>query len=448
MNGNQITGTDVKCHRNTQTGKHVSEHGIWGNNVEADPHGPSHVRNIRDAGYHTSQIGKTHLWIYRRNDGHTREHAHILNDWGYDDTHELRDIIAYTGCDCYYSDYLQEKKMRNVFREYMRTYVRGENRGYSHPWETPPSLLPSDADLDIYTARTSAEWIENYSGDKPFYLQVLFPGPHNPFDSTCEDRSLYSPEEMPLAIMDSSSGPMSPQVQGPLNRCRLLDMTESQNRVMRTYYYGKVTHIDHGIGMVIKALEDKGVMDNTWIIYTSDHGEMLGDHRLSHKGVFYEGALNIPLIIRPPGGNKGWKSQALTDQLDVVESMLDIAGAAPLDGGYRSSLIPKVMDGPDAPGAQEGKDTVFSEVYLYSMVRNDKFKMAVNTVTREPLELYDMEQDPRELRNLVEDSAYEQVRSELMDGYLNGLLDHLDQSKVKIYQDTLAADPHLGGWKS
>ena len=80
------------------TGKHVSEHGIWGNNVEADPHGPSHVRNIRDAGYHTSQIGKTHLWIYRRNDGHTREHAHILNDWGYDDTHELRDIIAYTGC--------------------------------------------------------------------------------------------------------------------------------------------------------------------------------------------------------------------------------------------------------------------------------------------------------------------------------------------------------------
>jgi len=189
-------------------------------------------------------------------------------------------------------------------------------------------------------------------------------------------------------------------------------------------------------------------MDNTWIIYTSDHGEMLGDHRCSHKGVFYESSLNIPLIIRPPKGMKGWQSKALTDQLDVVESMMEIAEAPCLEGEFRSSLVSKVLDGPDAPEAQIGKDAVFSEVYLFSMVRDDKFKMTINTVSREPLEFYDMEQDPKELRNLVEDPSYEQIRSKLMDEYLSGLLDKLDQAKVKVYQDTLAADPHLGGWKS
>ncbi len=429
------------------TGKRVSEHGIWGNNVEADPKGPSHVRNIRDAGYRTSLVGKTHLWIFRSHDGHTKERVPILNDWGYDDTHELRDVITYANCECYYSDYLKEKGLLNVYREYMRSYVRGENRGYGHPWETGPSLLPSDENLDIYTARKSAEWIENYDEDKPFYLQVLFPGPHNPFDSPAEFRSLYNPEELPLAIMDTPSDPVSPQVLRSLNSGRLKDMTESQNRVMRAYYYAKVSHVDHGIGVVLKTLEDKGLMDNTWIVYTSDHGEMLGDHRLSHKSVFYEGALNIPLIIRPPKGEKGWKTKGLTDHMDIVESLLDIADAAPMEAGHGASLIPKIKAGPDTPDAQKGKEVVFSEVGRFSMVRNERYKMTVDVTTRNPVELYDMEQDPDELRNLVEDPAYDKVRTELFDDHLSGLLDNLNEEKFKEFQDTLAANPNLGGWK-
>ncbi len=201
--------------------------------------------------------------------------------------------------------------------------------------------------------------------------------------------------------------------------------------------------------MVIDALKRQGVLEDTWIIYTSDHGEMPGDHRCRNKGVFYEGALNIPLCIRPPGGSAGWQSRALTDQLDVVETMLDVAGARTLDGAeYRSSLSDKILNGEDASGAQEGKEVVYSEVRLCSMVRNDRFKMSVDSLTREPLDLYDMEEDPTEIRNLVQEPAYRAIRAELSENHLDRLLDKLDQTKVKKYQDTIVADPRRGGWQA
>jgi arylsulfatase A-like enzyme len=211
------------------------------------------------------------------------------------------------------------------------------------------------------------------------------------------------------------------------------------------YYYAKVTHVDHGIGMVLNALKAKGEMDNTWIIYTSDHGEMLGDHRCSHKALFYESAMNIPLCIRPPGGTKAWQSKALTDQLDLTDTMLEIADAPYLDNAseYRSSLVSKVLDGPDVANAQVGKETVFSDVRLYSMARNDRYKLAVDSLTREPTELYDMDNDSDQIHNLVEDATLDDVRSELMD-HLNTHLDKLDHDKVKKYQDTLNANPLLG----
>ena len=134
---------------------------------------------------------------------------------------------------------------------------------------------------------------------------LQMPG-RNPFDSPSEYRSLYNPEEIPLAIMTPPSEPVSPQIRKALAFSRLQNMTESQNRVMRVYYYAKVSHIDHGIGIVLKALEEKGLMDNTWIIYTSDHGDFLHSHCLSGKGpAMYEEITHVPFIVKWPGTAPG-----------------------------------------------------------------------------------------------------------------------------------------------
>ena len=128
-------------------------------------------------------------------------------------------------------------------------------------------------------------------------------------------------------------------------------MTECQNRLMRTYYYAKVSHVDYAVGLVLRALEERELMDNTWIIYSSDHGELLGDHRINQKNVFYEGALNIPLIIRPPKGTQAWAADGLTDHFDICASLLDAAGARPLavKSTFRKLLNPSTTTIPLKP---------------------------------------------------------------------------------------------------
>jgi len=381
-------------------------------------------------------IGKTHLWVYGGNSGHTREHVPALNDWGYEDTHELWDASAYGRCQCYYSDFLAERGRLEELQEYLRTYMRAAFRTKAgHPWETPPCILPTDEHLDMYCARKAAEWIQDYHDDRPFYLQFCPPGPHQPFDSPSEYRDLYRPEDMPLAIMDPPAEPVSPQIKWRLEWSRLQNMTECQNRLMRSYYYGKVSLVDHGIGLVMEALEERGLMDNTWIIYTSDHGEMLGDHRFNEKNVFYEGALHIPLIIRPPGGTHGWKAEGLTDLFDIGATLLDSASARPFEENHGSSLVPKIKAGPDAPDAQQGKDVVFSEVRLYSMVRSEQHKMTIDSLKRQPVELYDMVNDPRELHNLVNEPSLESLRDDFLTEYFSQLLAGLDETRVKPYED-------------
>jgi arylsulfatase A-like enzyme len=156
---------------------------------------------------------------------------------------------------------------------------------------------------------------------------------------------------------------------------------------------------------------------------------------MSHKIVFYEGALRIPCIFRPPGGVKGWKSAALTDQIDIAASLIDIAGARPLDGSDGRSLISQIQGGPEGPEAQKGKDVVFSEVYGFSMVRDDGYKLVIQSETLRPVEMFDLENDPDELINLVNDPSLESVRKELLDKHLRYLVNRMDEKKYKIFKD-------------
>jgi len=417
------------------SGQYVNQHGVWHNWNAADRHGPSHVRNMRDAGYHTAVIGKTHLYVHGGPDvKDTRDHIDQLIDWGYVDTHELTGPWASRRIDSPYTDYLAEKGLLEAHRDYIQHYLEGMWSGELRPWDEPPPPLSPEDHLDTYTGRTSAEWIQNYKGDKPFYLQVCFPGPHDPFDSPKEYRAMYKPEDIPFGIMDKPTWPVSPQLDFVLRWSALDGMTRAQKQLMSTFYYAKVTLIDHAIGLILKALQERGLMDNTWIIYTSDHGEMLGDHFMSHKIVFYEGALKIPCIIRPAGSTRGWKSSAPTDQLDIAATILDIGGAKAFQKSDGRSLASKVKAGPGVADAQKGKEPIFSEVNLYSMVLTDQYKMAVDSVTREPLELYDIKNDPNELNNLVRDPSFRKIRDELVEQHLGYLLSHLDEERLKVFQ--------------
>ena len=417
------------------TGMHVNEHGAWGNRNEADRHGPSHVRNIRDAGYCTAVIGKTHFRLYQADDGHTRDHASGLHDWGYEFAHEVKDTIPSATHRCYYTDFLAERGKLQVYEDCARNFRLGQRTGLLRPWEHLPNLLEDDEHIDAYIANTASEWIRGYADDRPFYLQVCLTGPHPPFDAPARYRDMFDPREMPQAIMPPPAEPVSPQLRTMFSRRGLKDLTEPQSQTFTSHYYAKVAFDDHAIGAVLRALRETGRMDDTWIVYTSDHGEMLGDHRFSQKSVFYEGALNIPLIVRPPCGTGPWTARDLTDHQDICSTLLDAAGADPLEVDHGISLRPKIEAGPNGSDVQSGKDVIFSEVNLYSMARTERYKMTVHSLTRTPLELYDMADDPQELRNLVDEPQLADVRERFLDDHFDHLLANLNEAQVKLYQD-------------
>ena len=439
--------TFTRCHTNgpvcmparatMMTGQYVREHGVWGNVVDADRNGPSHVRNIRDAGYTTALVGKTHLYIHGGGSGgHSHDKVQILKDWGFEDIHELHGPHASGVHESSYSDYLAELGLWETHRDYVRRSKARLEAGQARPWEDPPCPLPSESHLDSYTGRTAAEWIQDYRGDKPFYLQVLFPGPHNPFDSPDEYRDMYNLEDMPEGIMELPAEPHIPYIERSLYRAGdVKTMTVEEKRQILINYYAKITLIDAAIGGILDALKETGRLENTWVVYSSDHGEMAGDHRLSHKSVFYDAAARVPLIIRPPGGTAGWTSEGLTDCLDVTATWIDVAGAAPLENSEGESLVQKVLAGGGAEGAQKGKEVVFSEVSGHTMVFDGRYKLVVEALSQKPVEMYDWEMDREEVNNRADDPALASVRQDLIETHLNRIRDRLDESKLKTFEE-------------
>ena len=182
------------------TGQYVNEHGAWGNRHEADRHGPSHVRNIRDAGYCTAVIGKTHFRVPQVDAGHTRDRSAELNDLGYEVTHEIGETPSANNRN-YYDDFLADRRKLQVYENGMATWRMGQGNRSLRPWEHTPSQLEEDEHIDAYIANTASAWIHDYSDDRPFYLQVALIGPHPPFDASARYRDMFEPENMPLAIM-------------------------------------------------------------------------------------------------------------------------------------------------------------------------------------------------------------------------------------------------------
>ena len=166
-------------------------------------------------------------------------------------------------------------------------------------------------------------------------------------------------------------------------------------------YYGLVSLDDEWIGRLLKRLEELGLADNTLVIFTSDHGEMLGDHGLHGKTTFYEGSAHIPLLMRLPGIIKaGTVVTAPVSQMDYYATILDyLGGSGPVSEGR--SLRPLIE------GKEDGKDRVAVSEWAKGnvpgyMVFDGRWKLMFgrSAETRSPDALYDLQRDPLELTNL------------------------------------------------
>jgi arylsulfatase len=162
--------------------------------------------------------------------------------------------------------------------------------------------------------------------------------------------------------------------------------------------------------LMVEALRRKGLLDDTWIVYTSDHGEMAGNHGLMSKCVLYQQAVRVPLLIRPPGGCASRVVDALVEQLDVPATVREIAGAPDLAESEGRSLLAAVHD-----GAVPGRSVSVSENWGFACFETERHKLVVDEDALSPCQLFDLAEDPWEDHNLVADPAARAVLDELME---------------------------------
>ena len=321
------------------TETYVRDHGVYTNWAEIAPDSPTYTWALREAGYHTTLLGKAHLY---RDEIHTATHIDDLADrlmaLGFAEVHETGDKFS-GDTPNRYTDHLRDRGLLDAYRRHIadRSY-QGENESGTNAtkrvpmWDATPLPLPLDDYIDAWHGRQAVRWIEQYDRAEPFFLFVGFPGPHDPWDAPKEAVDRYHGVDVSMP-----SSTQRPTLEGTGRYGALLGaflhlsdtetMTDDAIRAMRRAYSADISVIDDAVGRIIAALDAKGIRDDTWVIYTSDHGEMGGNHGLMSKCVLYEPAVRVPLIVRPPRGCEPRVVDALVEHLDVPATIRDIANA-------------------------------------------------------------------------------------------------------------------------
>ncbi|MBN2308241.1 MAG: sulfatase-like hydrolase/transferase [Candidatus Hydrogenedentes bacterium] len=282
------------------------------------------------------------------------------------------------------------------------------------------SGLDTEDHLDMFLARESAKFLRRYA-DQPFFLVTSFMKPHTPFYPPREWAEKYTINEMELPPVGDISG-YPKHIQ---NRIHVFqDQGEACLRAARAGYLGNLAFVDTCVGLVYRELEALGLAEDTIVVYTSDHGEMDGDHGLFQKFCMFEPSVRVPLIVSRPGTlPEAAVAEALTELIGLYPTLAELAGCEP-PGATTLVEVPGAPASIDASSfapvvrdpALEGPPAVFSEHNLRGaiaeyMVRTKRYKYVHNQGATH--ELYDEQADPGERRNLIAEPAMKPVADEL-----------------------------------
>jgi len=411
------------------TERYVRDHGVYTNWAEVDSESPTYVKALREAGYHTVMLGKAHLY---RDEVHTAQHvdelAFRLEALGFAEVQESGDKFS-TSMPNRYTDSLRAKGLLDVYREHIadRSY-QGENETGAGAtkripmWDSTPLPLPLDAYIDQWQGGEAVRWIADYERDQPFFLFVGFPGPHDPWDAPRDAVARYDGAELSLPRSTrrpdlDGTGTYGRLLRAFLDLSDTTTMTDDAILAMRRAYCADVSVIDDAVGRIVAALDSKELLDDTWVIYTSDHGEMGGDHGLMSKCVLYQQAVRVPLIIRPPAPVDGVVVDDIVEHLDVPATIREIAGAPAVAHTDGRSLMGHVNGNGSAP-----RDVSVSENWGFAMFETERYKLVVDEENRSACQLFDLVADPTEDENLLPDPAFASVADELMQSLVEPFL--------------------------
>ena len=339
------------------------------------------------AGYQTQLVGKLHMYPPRKRYGFD----HVIwadSPWGEND----------------YTNWLHENGVQSV----SPGVAHGQDM---NSWVARPSHLPEELEHTTWCTNEAMRFLDRRDPSAPFFLYVSYFAPHPPLTPPqfYYDRYLSLPTPEPVV------GDWAEQYDGPVvgldpNAPRGSWDPEAMHRC-RAAYYGLINFVDDQVARLLQHVRKLGLLQDTFILYTSDHGEMLGDHNLFRKTFAYEGSARIPFMVNAPDwlvGKGGKASASVVGLQDVMPTLLDAAGAEIPDTVDGASLLP-LMRGEDAAWRDylhgEHLGTYRPEDAMQYLT-DGKEKYIWYTVTGEE-QLFNLADDPQECHNLAPDSNHQ-----------------------------------------
>ncbi|MFD0678629.1 MULTISPECIES: sulfatase-like hydrolase/transferase [unclassified Paenibacillus] len=394
------------------TGRYVHAHRVRFNEVPFGAGEQTIADYFNAAGYRSALIGRTHF-------------TPITETYGFE----------------YYAYYdgLPAKDGYSSYPQYLRQCGYSEEDIRFRYW--PRELIPqpgheaypedfAEADYPCRireehsdTAYMTSEAIRfmKETTERPWMLHLSYWKPHLPFSVSEPYFSMYDPKEVPMPKLKERELEHKPPIQELFRNERRGNFLEDEDRLrrVRAAYYGMITQLDDHLGRLFEEMRRMGVLENTLIVFTSDHGEYLGDHHMIEKELFYEQAVHVPLILKLPGTIPQNRAiSEFAEAVDLLPTLLELAGIPLPNAVQGTSLLPLVNG-----TARDWKREVFAEwdfQYYHcrkqlglaphqckaTMIRDDNWKYV--HYSNQPCELYDLTADPDEFCNLAEQPQYKE----------------------------------------
>ena len=414
------------------TGVYPHKHGVTGNGLCINEDLPGVNHYLAEGGYRSGYAGKWHA-----------DEARGPSDFGFVGD----DFMGYAFPGSGLLPGLQfspKPKTGNPYQQYL------EERGFALPTVshryvgTNPGCQaqemfalhegPVESSIEYYVGEETISLIDQLNGDDPFFIWANFWGPHTPCLIPEPYFSMYNPADIPEHPSYCETFENKPYRQQLIEKMwGLGDYGWEGFQQIAARYFGHVTLIDDQVGRIVNHLAQRGILEDTIIIFTADHGDCLGAHKLIEKGEFmYDEIYRIPLVVAHPACQQpGSANDDFVYLHDLTSTFIDIAGVeqpAHLDG---QSCLPAML-GDHTPNGRDEIYAVFHRHFTVAeqrMVRTRTHQFTFNSADQG--ELYDLVADPYQLHNVYGQPEYESVRQDLM-------------ARMGAYMENLG-DP-LSGW--
>ncbi len=420
------------------TGRYPSVHGLKVNGVCLPKEELTAMEVLRRAGYRTYGCGKMHFcpqWDYQAAEMHAVcKHPDPLR--AIDPQPHPWEFPYYGLEKCA----LVEDHNAGPYGDYLRQHGLD-------PWEDPHSFtfpqsitkrsaIPVEHSKTTWITDRALDFLGSHSEEEPFFAWVSYVHPHHPFVVPAPYDTMYNPSDMPLPAISAGEEEKWPNCykaaftreNGGHEAVGMHKFGDEDWRRIKAFYYGMISHVDDQIGRLLAALEASGQRENTIIVFTADHGELLGDHRLLFKAAFYDSVLNTPFLVEGPGLGNAGADQALVSSLEIAPTLLGLCGIE----------VPPSMQAAGFSDALRSQDPVPSrpEVLTESPMGARSLRTASARITchsrGDSGELYDLENDPHCFRNLWNDPDDLLLKTQMLERLVSAMTSAVDPLPSRV----------------